>query len=196
MAVDEVEIIQTKKKQVFTVGLLTAFVLLVLIVGAIRPSIATIVKLREDIDKKGVLLEDLTDKINTIAGLNIQYKDVETRAKEISLVYPDSGDFSLVMANIEEVANRSGFELSSINFNGGSSEYEIKSELFQAEAVSLNVVGSKSDLPNLMKNLEAMPMFPVIDRIGFANDPDENGNIDFNISLILFQIHDREDFYQ
>lgn len=196
MAVDEVEIIQRKKKQVFTVGFLTAFVLLVLIVGAIRPSIATIIKLREDISQKELLLEDLTGKINTIAGLNIQFKEFETRSDEIRLVYPDTGDFSLVMANLEEIATRSGFELNSISFGGTSSDFKLTSELFQAESVTLNVVGSQSSLPNLMKNLEAMPMYPAIDRVGFANNPDDDGNTEFNITIIVYQVHDRENFYQ
>lgn len=62
---ERVNIVSDRKKQVYSFSLLTIVIVVALGVGAVKPSIETIMRLNGEIKEKKVTLETLDTKINT-----------------------------------------------------------------------------------------------------------------------------------
>lgn len=187
---EQVVAIQGSKKKVYGFGVFTFIVVVVLVVFAIRPSVSTILSVREQIKIKQQYSEQLTAKIDALADLYREYTEFEETAKEVTLIFPNTGDFSLFMANIEGLAQKNNFALNNISFSEPDQEPQIQTGVLQTWKANITVIGEEKDLVPLMKDIEAMPMYPIIDRLSYSTEVDEDGKIRASISIIIYKIDD------
>lgn len=196
---ENVKFIQNKQKKVYGFGAFTVFVLIVLVVGAIRPSISTIIRLNKEIEVKGVTVDTLNNKIKTIGSLASQYSGFEDTAVQLSLIYPNTGDFSLFLANIESICARNDMELKGILFDEmDPGDKDIPLTILTPASVNISVVGPEDNLVALLQDLEGLPMFPEIQRVSYGTKPitkadDDESDIEklgFSINMKLYKIDD------
>lgn len=185
-----VKFLTDKKQQVYGLTIFSVIVILVLSIGAIKPSIETIVRLRSEIEAKETTLERLEEKINTINSLAIQYQEFEEIAQDFSLIFPDNQDFSLFLANIESLTQESGLDLRSISFARRSTRVA-KFDLLSGVSVNLSVIGKRQNLIPYLKALESLPMYPEIQTVSFSLEVDDEGNNSFSISMHIFEVRQR-----
>ncbi len=183
----------SRKQQVYGFGLITAIVIIVLSVGALKPSIETIVKLRSEIEQKEMILDKLETKIQVINSLNLQYEEFQDTAKDLGLIFPANGDFSLFLANIESITEKSGFKLESVSFTKKKTG-SLAFQLLSPKRVQLGVMGKKQNLIPFLKTLEELPFYPEINTVSFSEEVDDDGNTDFSIALTIYEVN-KTNFY-
>lgn len=189
-AVEKLSLIKSKRNQTLGASVFTLIVILVMVVGAIRPSVATILEIREEIQQKEETLETLREKQRTLDGLRAQYDSNEDIFEALPLIYPNTGDFSLFMGNIEEVSLQNGFELTSISFDDNSTEFAQTYDVLQPIRVTILVRGDVENLIPFLNALESMPMYPGTLAVSYGTQVDDDGKINFNIDLVIYELED------
>ena len=193
--IDKVELIKDRKKQAYGFSVFTVLVLIILIVGAIRPSVLTIVRINSEIKEKQQTLATLNNKINALNSLAQQYNEFKDTADDLALVYPANGDFSLFLANIENISETYGFELRSIGFGNERRREDTQYETLEPISVTLSVAGQKSNLIPFLQRIEEMPMYPVVNSISYSVDEDDDGNTSYSLSIHIYEVGE-DNFYE
>ncbi len=181
-----------KSEMIFTS--LTFIVALLLVVFAIVPTVRTVTEINKEIKEKERITAALEAKIKALNELDNQFSANKETFKDISLIFPTSQNFSLFLANIDAIVTRNNFILNSIGF----SEYQDRSDesnklkllALSPYSVRLSVKGSKMNLINFLKDLESLPMYPVVESITYSNDVDDQGNTDFSLGLRIYHVKD------
>ena len=183
-----------KKKTSYMAGL-TLFFAIILIAFAIRPTILTIDRINKEIKEKEKIYKALEDKIEALSLLDQQYIENENSMKALELIFPTSGNFSLFLSNIDSVVARNGFGLRSVGFSDyGKGLYDINTTVLTPWSVRMSVKGFEANLVSLLRDLEAMPMSPVIDSVSFGQIDDDGGRI-FTVSMRIYHIKTNK-FYE
>jgi Tfp pilus assembly protein PilO len=185
-----------EKKKGYIFAGVTVFVSILLIVFAIRPTIITITQINSSIKEKNRLNTALEAKINTLSALDKQYDEIGSQLDDLALIYPSNENFSLLLANIESVLSKNSFSLVGVDFN----KYSNKNVTFTPKVLvpwTMQIVakGNTSNVVNLLKSLEALPMYPVIETFSYSDQKDEKGLTSFSISLRIYKI-DNANFYR
>lgn len=181
----------SKKAEMIFTGL-TFIVAVLLIVFAIVPTVRTVTDINKEIKEKERITQALESKIKALNDLDNQFNTNKEIFKDISLIFPSSQNFSLFLANIDAIVTRNNFVLNSIGF----SEYkETKEEMSKLKltalspySVRLSVKGSKMNLISFLRDLESLPMYPVVESINYTSDIDEQGNTDFSLNLRIYHV--------
>mgnify|MGYP000927973380 CR=1 FL=1 len=177
-----------KKKSYIFLGF-SVFVVIVLVVFAIRPTILTITRINKEIKEKTVVNNLLESKINILSALDKQYAEYKSDLSNLELIFPSDCNFSLFISNIDAVVSRNGFSLTSINFDKYKGDsFNIGTKVLVPQTVRLNVKGKESNLINLFKDLESLPMYPVIESISYSTQKDKDELSSFSISLRIYNI--------
>lgn len=165
-----------------------------LIFFAVRPTILTISRINGEIKEKKRINEALTKKIDAMSKLDEQYIEFSENLDSLQLIFPTSGNFSLFLSNIEAVVSRNGFALRGVSFSEYDADlYDVNSAVLSPWAVQISVIGPESNLNNLFDGLEAMPMYPVIDRFTYGQEEKEGGK-SFSLSMRIYHVENNK-FY-
>ncbi len=181
-----------EKKFSYITMIFTLLVIALLIVFAIRPTVTTIVKINNDIKVKEGITEQLEQRIQTITALDKQYESSKEKFDLLKFIYPTAGKHVLFIANIESVVARNGYKLNSIGFDSYEMEsYNIQPTVLKPGLVSLSVSGEYSNLINLLKDLESLPMYPVIENVSFAGKTgSETTDSHYSIALRIYHVEE------
>jgi len=180
------EISEKKISYIFT-GI-TVAVAIVLIAGAIRPTVITITRINTEISEKEKTEKALTEKISALTELDTQYIGLKDDFEDISLVFPTDGDFSLFMANIDAISSRNGFVLVGLSFAEYKEDNPVATGVLEPWSVRLTIEGKKNDLVNFLKDLESLPMYPVIESVAYSDDGENEEVNSFSIHMRIYHI--------
>jgi len=180
------EISEKKISYIFT-GI-TVAVAIVLIAGAIRPTVITITRINAEISEKETTEKALTEKISALTELDTQYIGLKDDFEDISLVFPTDGDFSLFMANIDAISSRNGFVLVGLSFAEYKEDNPVATGVLEPWSVRLTIEGKKNDLVNFLKDLESLPMYPVIESVAYSDDGENDEVNSFSIHMRIYHI--------
>lgn len=195
----KIEVVRDVKKRSFGYSAVTIIVVAILLIGAVQPTLSTITKIVREIEEKELINTQLNTKIDALSNLGKEYNNgVKDQMKDISLIFPSRGDFSLLMTNVDEICKRNGFILNSINFDKPDSELiqNLKGgyNVLSPWKISLNVRGNKDTIVKLMTDFESLPNYPTITQLGFSNTVDASGLTSFAVEMLIFKV-ERSDFY-
>ena len=175
---------------------LTYVVATLLLVFAIIPTVSTILQINKEIREKQSIHKALEDKLAALSALDEEYNSRNSEFKDLSLLFPASGNFSLFLSNIDAVVARNNFILESISFSEYDREgFNIKTLSLKPWSVRISVSGKKVYLITLLRDLEAMPMYPVIEAVTYGDDVDDDGNTKYSLTLRIYHIPDNPNFY-
>lgn len=183
----------SNKNKVYAFSIFTLAVILILLLGAIQPTLVTISNINKEIKEKERIDGQLEEKITTLTGLGLQYADIKDAAENLPLIFPVEGNFSLLMSNLEQISLENGFALSSINFSKGDELRVLSLGVLEPWSVTLNVSGQKGNLIELLEAYEKMPMYPVVSQVSYTNKVND-GRTAFSIKLTVFQIEENQFF--
>lgn len=184
-----------KKKAYIYLGF-TILVTALLVVFALRPTITVITKINKELKEKNALTKSLENKISTLSALEQQYAENKKELGNLELIFPADGNFSLLMSNIDSVVSRNGFALSSINFDDYKGElFSSNTTVLQPKTLRIGLKGKEVNLVNLLRDLEALPMYPVIETVSFSTQKGQDGLQSFSISIRVYDI-DNDKFYK
>lgn len=183
-----------KKKSYIFLGV-TIVVVIALAIFAIRPTILTISLITKEIKEKGRLDTSLEQKITVLTSLDKEYSDNKESFDNLELIFPDDGNYSLFLSNIESVVSRNGFSLVGVSFDKYDNEnYNISSTNVIPWTSRINVKGRVVNLINLLKDIEDLPMYPVIETLSYTSQVDKSGMTSFSISIRIYHIENNK-FY-
>lgn len=166
----------------------TIVVTIVLIAFAIRPTVITITRINSEISTKKKTDIALADKIGALTELDTQYIGLKDDFENISLVFPTEGDFSLFMANINAVSSRNSFVLTGLAFSEYKDDNPLSTNILEPWSVRLGVDGRVADLINLLKDLESLPMYPVIESISYSDQSESEETTSFTVQMRIYHI--------
>ncbi len=183
---------ESKKSEMIFTGL-TYISAILLIVFAIVPTFKTVQRISSEIKTKEITTQALKSKLTTLTALDGQYTANKETFDGLTLIFPNNENFSLFLANIDSVVSRNAFALNSISFSKNRekpSEEVIKFSVIKPYSIGVNVVGNKSGLIPFLNDLEALPMYPIIENISYSNQTDEQGNTNYSITLRVYNIEE------
>jgi hypothetical protein len=185
-----------EKKRSYIFFAFSILVMIVLVVFAIRPTILTITRINKEIKEKTTVNSLLGTKIDTLTELDKQYTTSKKELNNLELIFPADGNFSLFMSNIDAIVARNGFALVSINFDRYKGDsFSASTKVLVPTAVRLSIKGRDSNLINLLKDLEALPMYPVVESVSFSTQRDRDGLSSFSLNLRIYNI-ENDKFYK
>lgn len=177
-----------------TVGF-TLLIVILLAVFAIRPTVTTIMRINKEIKEKESITSLLGRRIQTLSTLNGEYEKSKEKFDMLTLVFPVSERHVLFVSNIDSVIARNGFNLSSISFDRyDGNDYNLSTSVLRPTMIRLSVSGQYSNFINLLKDLESLPMYPVVESVNFANVRGDTNVLSFALSLRVYNIQDNN-FY-
>ncbi|MBP8979488.1 type 4a pilus biogenesis protein PilO [Candidatus Dojkabacteria bacterium] len=177
----------------FAVSLLVS---IVLIVFAVRPTVSTIIQIRQAVKEKTRVNKQIQARMDAISKLDAQIQEESEKFDALKMVFPAEREYVLLLANIDSVISRNGFTLTSIGFDSYDKEgYKLKTSTLSPSSLKLNVSGRHSGFINLLKDLESLPMFPVVENISFSSQKDDSSNSAFSLSLRVYSI-EQANFYK
>lgn len=178
----------SEKKQMSYMSIFTVAISILLIAFAIRPTILTIDRINKEIKEKERIYKALEEKIEALSSLDQQYVENESSMNALELIYPTSRNFSLFLSNIDSIVARNGFVLKSVSFSEYDVDlYGVKTSVLAPWSVRISVSGQESNLVNLFRELEDMPMYPVIDRFGYGQEV-RGEDRTYSISMRIYHI--------
>lgn len=173
----------------------SVFAVIILAVFAIRPTILTITRINKEIKEKTVINNLLGSKIDTLSTLDQQYQEYSEDLDNLELIYPEEGNFSLFMANIDSIISRNGFSLVSISFDKYKGDsYNVSTKVLVPQLVRISIKGKESNLVKLLKDLEGLPMYPVIETVSYSTQRDNDGLSSFSLSIRIYNIENNNFF--
>ncbi|HRI05607.1 MAG TPA: hypothetical protein PLV59_01545 [Candidatus Dojkabacteria bacterium] len=177
------------QNKTYSFAVFTVIVVIVLLVGAIRPTLLTITKINKDIEEKTLINEQLDSKLDNLARLNSQYSERNEDIEVLPLMFPTQGNFSLFMSNIETIAKSNGYTLNSITF-GSPNDLDYKYTVLKPWIARITVTGNRSNIVKLLSAYESMPMYPIVNKLSFARNASAGGLAQFSVDLVIFRIDD------
>lgn len=178
------------RRKTYTFLGITLILVLVFLLGAIRPTLATISSLRGEISERESVSEDLQAKINTLQDLQDDYLANQEAIESINYLFPEDSDYSFLMASLEKISRSYGFEL--ITVQVAVDEKSIKTNQSKYSGMNLVqgrvvVIGDRDDLGTLIEHIEDLPMVPNITKVSFS--PYDEDDIDAVKASIDFEIY-------
>ncbi len=192
VAHDTIIVITSKKREVATFLMITLAVLIVLIALPIRLMALSVIRINNEIEGKRRIKQQLDTKINNFTQLNAEYQEIREDFKDFPLIFPSDGDYSLFLANLDEICKENFFRLENVGVTSSRGSMKKEGVSFQelnSWDVNISVVGRRSDLARFLEQIEAMPMYPTINVIGFKNEINEDGLLGFNISFRIYGVN-------
>ena len=181
-----------EKKNSYITVLVTLLVVVLLIVFAIRPTVTTIVKIKNDIKVKENITAKLDQRIKTITALDKEYESSKEKFDLLRFIYPVSSQHVLFISNIESILARNGFKLNSINFDAYDMDsYNINPTVLKPGLVSLSISGEYNNFINLLKDFESLPMYSVVENVSFAGkSASETTESSFSVILRIYHVEE------
>ncbi len=189
---DAIIVINQKKREISIFIAITLVVLVVAIVLPIRLMTLSVVRINNEIEAKREIKERLDTKINNFTQLNTQYQEMREEILDLPLIFPSNGDYSLLVANFDEICKANNFRLESVNVGSRKGASRADEPLFEALNTwnaSITVIGRRADLIVLLESIEAMPMYPTVTAVGYKNDLNENGLLTFTLSVKMYGVN-------
>lgn len=185
-----------EKMRSYLFFIFSVIVTIVLIVFAIRPTIVTITRINSEIREKTRTNELLANKISALSDLDKEYTPNKENFDNLELIFPADDNFSLFLANIEAVVTRNGFSLNSLSFSRyRGRDYNLNTRVLVPYGVSFSVSGRQRNIITLMRDLESLPMYPVIESISFSPPEEGEDAGSFSIFLRVYRI-ESDQFYK
>lgn len=192
------QVVQNAKNKSFTYIIVSLLIIIVLLLGAIQPTIMSINKVLFEISEKEFIISNADVKINAISTLKREYNEsVGKNFKDIALVYPARGDLSLFLVNIDELARNNGFELKNISFEGvqneeGASEIEVL-QVLEPYYVTIQINGDPNNFISFLNKIEEMPSNSIIEKVSVGQG-DSKGYKDYTVNIKIYRVRESE-FY-
>ena len=191
VAHESIIIINQKKKELAIFLAITLVVLIVLIAIPIRLMALSVIRINNEIEGKRRIKEQLDTKITNLTQLNTEYQLIREDLKDFMLVFPTQGDYSLFVANLDEICKANYFHLSSVSValqrttaGSGVNPFEV----LNVWEVNMGITGRRSDLFDLLEDIESMPMYPTVNVVGYKNELTDVGFFNFNISIKIYGV--------
>lgn len=186
---------KTKTASYATFGV-SLLISILLIVFALKPTISTIIKINKEIKQKETVSTQLKNKIEALSNLDKEYKDSKEKFNSLQFIFPENKGFVLLLSNIEPIVARNGFELYSIGFDSYDGDtYKLVPKALKPASMRISVKGDSTNLLSLLKDLEAMPNYPVLEAISFSNQKDDAGLSTYSIVMRIYDVS-RSNFYE
>jgi hypothetical protein len=163
-------------------------------VFAIRPTITTITRINKEIKEKTRTNDLLEKKIDTLSELDKDYKEHRQKFDDLELIFPVGENQSLFLANIEPIVARNGYSLSSVRFDSYKGDYLLNTRVLVPQTISVSIRGRQANIIGLLRDLESLPMYPVVEALSYSSQEGVDGLSSFTVTLRVYTI-ENDKFY-
>lgn len=137
---------------------------------AIRPTLTTVINLRQQIKDMHFVEQKLQDKINALSEAQVGYENIKPDLEIISTALPPETRFPGFVKSLEKLATESGTIVVGLNFqNINLSSFEATAAASEIPiGFSLTISGDYANLADFVKRLSRFERLATIEKIGLA----------------------------
>jgi len=181
-------LLKSPMHKTFTFLGLTLISVLIFLMGAIKPTLATISQLNKEIKIRTEVNSDLQTKINNIETLQSVYLEKKEDLSVIDTFFPVDSDYSILMASLESVTAKYGFEMNSlhISVDTGASASASGYKNMERVDIRLATVGRRANLIRLIEHLEGLPVIPNVSRVTFSPVEDKSDASFVSVTIEMY----------
>ncbi|MBN1618113.1 type 4a pilus biogenesis protein PilO [Candidatus Dojkabacteria bacterium] len=167
----------------------TLVLVLIFLIGAIRPTVATISSLYSEIKEREQVDAALQAKLNSIQSLQTDYLESQDELSFLDVFFPENGDYSLFLASVEKVGNTYGFKSKNIAIESGSDTFSNTSLYSDMETVSVSIsaTGPFSNITEYVAHLENLPTIPDITSVSFIPGREDPTSVEIIITMRMYK---------
>lgn len=151
---------------------------------AINPTLSTISNLKKEYEDEQLVEQALSSKISAMSKLNFQYLQIKSSIDSVYQAIPKSPEIPTFERQVEIIAQRDNFNLSSFSF-GALELYPDKDKTLYT--VNFNIGGSalnETDLDNFINDLTNLSRIIRIDNLNITYNKSAQTSNPFTISII------------
>ena len=183
----------TSQAKTFLAGGFTLFFAFLLIVGAIRPTISDIVRIKSQLRTYKRIATQLDDKIDDIYQLRDVLSQKKATLAYFDIYYPHNLDYSLFISNLEYMTRQEKAKLLSVNYSEHVRNEYVKR--FKKKGIkeivpvvfSITIQGDYNQLITFLKQIEDTPYLPQVITMGYRADQRDQTRT-FTLNVLLFRL--------
>lgn len=164
-------ILKNPMRKTFTFLGVTLLLVAVFLMGAIKPTLETIKKIRSEITARERINNQLETKLSNLQTLQTTVRNRREDLEIIDAYFPSNSDYSLILASLEKITARYGFNMSRVSFSDqkGVASTAAYSDM-KTVTILLSVSGHPEDITRLLKHLEGLPIVPNVQMVSFSTE--------------------------
>ena len=183
----------TAQSKTFFAGGFTLLFAFLLVIGAIRPTISDIIRIRTQLKRYKEIAVKLDDKIDTIYELKSELDARQRTLAYFDIYYPYNTDYSLFVSNLEYIVKQEKATLLSVTYSEKTKDEYVKR--FQKKGIksldpivfTVTIQGDYNQLLAFLKQLEQNPYLPQVISMGYRADKADQKRA-FTINILLFRL--------
>jgi len=183
-----VKFFESTQNKTYTILGLTFIALIVFGAFAIRPTIATIIKLNKKVAEGRVLGDKMQVKIDTLYSLQSKIYENERKIDLAESAFPDDPKIDMIIADADLIAQK--YDLKLVSLTPGEESEEEDSGEFSSGILtsSMRVVleGSRENFQKFLDHLETLPREIYISRLSVTEGEDGDLEKDSLLAEILY----------
>jgi Tfp pilus assembly protein PilO len=183
------ESVSTKTYTFIGVTLITVIFFLV---GAIKPTLSAISRIKNEVEEKEIVDAQLQDKINTLTELQNSVSEYQDELEILNTYFPSNSDYSLLMAGFERITSNWGFQMDSLSIKVDETENISVSDYPGMDLVEVKLVanGPKSQVTELVEHIENTPVIPQVVKLSYALDESyRTGFVSLSLIMNIYKMN-------
>lgn len=180
---------ESKSTKTYTFLGVTLAIVLVFLLGAIRPTLSAISEINNEVKEKERVDSQLQQKINSLTELQNSFSDYEENLEILDAYFPTDMDYSIVMAGLERITSSWGFEMSSLSIKPDENEQNSEYSGMEPVILRISINGPKSQIVELLDHLESLPVVPEITSVSYSLDESyRTGFVSLSITMNIYKM--------
>lgn len=165
------ELFKTPQRKTYTLTAITAFMVGVFLLFAIRPTFLKIAELNSEIKQKEELLAKIEKKLEILNYLIREKQSVDTELEAFDKSFPVEEKTGFIVANLARVAEKYNIDLMSVEFEKPTQEILLDVENVESVnvlVVRVSIEGSLNDVQGYISYFEFFPRIFDIQTISYS----------------------------
>lgn len=188
------DLLQTSQQKAFSTGLLTLVLVTALLWGSFRPTILTIIETNKKYNEKKALLDRMETQNTRITTLVSQQNELADEMQALDAYYPNDGDYSLFVTNVNELARKHGFWLTAVSFSSNyyrqvESDKNLQYEGLNPTTFQLSLVGNYVNIHQFLTYLENLPFLPEILSLSYSPNANDPTKTTISVTILVYKLN-------
>ncbi len=186
-------VLQTSQQKAISTGLLTFALVVALLWGSFRPTMITIIQTNRKYTEKQATVEKLVQQNTNLTSLLKDRLEQKEKLQALDYYFPNDGDYSLFITNLNQIAKRYKLSLDSVSFSASYfRQVEKIADLQFAEMTPqtfmVAVTGDTTQLADFLTYIESTPFLPKVLSISYTPNKTEPAKTGMSLTLLLYKM--------
>ncbi len=186
-------ILRTSQQKAISTGVLTLALIVALMWGSFRPTVLTIIETNRKYAERKSTEEKLTNQNTNLTSLLKDRIEQKDKLADLDYYFPNDGDFSLFIVNLNQIAKKYELSLDSVSFSANYFRQVEKIEALQFAEMTpvtfqVSVTGDPAKLSQFLSYTESTPFLPKVLSVGYSPNRTKLEKTTMSVTLLLYKL--------